>query len=355
MSELKSFKFSSPFQLESGALIYGLELAYSTYGALDQTHSNVVWIFHALTANNKPFEWWEGLAGPYKLFNPEEHFIVCVNMPGSCYGSSSPLSLNPQTSMPYYHDFPYFTIRDMVRAFSVLKDELGIISISLAIGGSMGGMQALEWAIEEPTLIDRLVLLATNAQHSPWGIAFNAAQRLAIESDATWKEKSDKAGSSGLLAARSIALLSYRNYRTYQLFQQDERDLPEMFRAETYQLYQGKKLVGRFNAFSYFALSKGMDSHNVGRNRGGLQKALNQITSKTCIIGIETDLLFPVSEQYFLAEHITNSEIYEIKSEYGHDGFLLEYEQLESLLRSFLEKSSNQTTNKNSKELNSFN
>jgi homoserine O-acetyltransferase len=355
MSELKSFKFSFPFQLESGTLVHDLEFGFTTYGELNQTRSNVVWVFHALTANSKPTEWWEGLVGPEKLFNPEEHFIVCVNMPGSCYGSTNPLSLNSETKQPYYHDFPYFTTRDMVRAFSVLKDELGITSISVAIGGSMGGMQALEWAIEEPTLIDRLVLLATNAQHSPWGIALNAAQRLAIEADSTWKEKSDDAGANGLLVARSIALLSYRNYRTYQLFQQDERDLPDMFRAETYQRYQGKKLVDRFNAFSYFVLSKGMDSHNVGRNRGGLEKALNRITAKTCVIGIESDLLFPVSEQYFLAEHIANSEIHVIESEYGHDGFLLEYGQLDPIIRSFLENSRIQSINKNSPELNSLN
>ena len=131
MTELKYYKFSSPFQTERGILIHNLELGYTTYGELNEARSNVVWVFHALTANSKPTEWWEGLVGSEKLFNPASDFIVCVNMPGSCYGSTSPLSINPQTNQPYYQDFPYFTTRDMVRAYSVLKTELGIASIAL--------------------------------------------------------------------------------------------------------------------------------------------------------------------------------------------------------------------------------
>jgi homoserine O-acetyltransferase len=260
-------------------------------------------------------------------------------MPGSCYGSTGPLDKNPQTGEIYYHDFPFFTPRDMIRSYQPLKEFLGIEKIKIGIGGSMGGQQLLEWAIEEPDLFETIFPIATNARHSAWGIAFNASQRMSIEADGTWKEKNPRAGMEGMKAARSIALISYRHYETYHASQSEHHiDKIENYKSESYQKYQGEKLGKRFNAFSYYFLSKGMDSHNVGRGRGSIENALHNIKAKTCAIGITTDILFPANEQQFIAENIDGAEFFTINSLYGHDGFLLEYEQIEKIIKEALEK-----------------
>ena len=309
-------------------------LAYTTFGTINQAKDNVVWIFHALTANSNPVEWWPGLVGENKMFDPEKYFIVCVNMPGSCYGSIGPLDIDPATGKRFFHDFPLFTTRDMIRTYQRLKDFLQIRKIKVGIGGSMGGQQLLEWAIEEPDLFENIFPIATNARHSAWGIAFNASQRMCIEADGTWKNDDLLAGMNGMKAARSIALISYRHYETYHASQSEHHiDKIENYKSESYQRYQGEKLARRFNAFSYYYLSKGMDSHNVGRGRGGPEEALSKIKAKTVTIGIPTDILFPVSEQYFIAEHVPFATCKTIESIYGHDGFLLEFEQLHRIIQ----------------------
>jgi homoserine O-acetyltransferase len=338
--EAAIFTYNKPFRLESGALLNQFHLAYTTLGELNEAKNNTIWIFHALTANSDPSEWWSGLVGDGKLFDPSKYFIVSVNMPGSAYGSLGPLDTNPLTNEPYYHDFPWFTPRDMIRAYDPLRKFLGIEKIFLGIGGSMGGQQLLEWAIEEPQLFEHIVPIATNAFHSAWGIAFNASQRMAIESDQTWKDKISSAGSEGLKAARSIALLSYRHYDAYGISQIEEsNDLLDEFKSESYQRYQGEKLVKRFNAFSYYFLSKGMDAHNVGRNRMSIEMALKEITARTLVIGISNDILFPISEQQFLAKSINGAHFKSIDSFYGHDGFLLEYDQITKAISSFVQHS----------------
>lgn len=329
------FKHKKKFQLESGSFLPEFQLAYTTLGKLNSTGDNVVWITHALTANSNPEEWWNGLVGKGKFFNPEKYFIVCANVLGSAYGSTGPLSINPDTDNKYYHNFPQLTIRDIVNGFEILKDHLKIQKIHTLLGGSLGGQQALEWSIINPALIENLILIATNAQHSPWGIAFNESQRLAIKADRTWLSYSDDAGLKGLKAARAIALLSYRNYNTYQTTQEDNEEKTNDFNAASYQNYQGDKLVNRFNAFSYWHLTKVMDSHNVGRNRGGVEKALGLIQAKTLVVAINSDILFPVSESVRLHENIKNSELEIIDSLYGHDGFLIETEQLKTIFENF--------------------
>lgn len=337
------YKYDQPFALECGVVLPQIHLAYSTHGHLNADKSNVVWIFHALTANSDPAEWWPGLVGTGKLFDPEMHYIVCVNMPGSCYGSIGPLELNPETSEPWYHDFPFFTTRDMVRAYEHLKEHLGIEKIFIGIGGSMGGQQLLEWAIEQPDLFDNIFPVATNAQHSPWGIAFNASQRMSIEADVSWKEKKPDAGIEGMKVARSIALISYRHYETYLKSQlEKENNAISDYKSESYQRYQGEKLARRFNAFSYYKLSQGMDAHNVGRGRKSIEDALKNIKSKTLVIGIETDILFPLVEQKFLADNIPGAVYRAIQSHYGHDGFLLEFDQIEIIIRDFLQHAKDQ-------------
>jgi len=342
------FRYSQPFILESGKVLPQLHLAYTALGRLNEQGDNVVWVFHALTANSDPSEWWFGLIGQGKFFDPTDYFIVCVNMPGSCYGSLSPLDTDPDTGEVYYQNFPWFTTRDMVRAYALLKDDLGIQQVFVGLGGSMGGQQLLQWAVEEPTLFKHIVPIATNAQHSPWGVAFNASQRWCIEADATWGEPNELSGINGMKIARSIALISYRNYSTYDHAQQslttDTSDLPvdkQVFRAESYQRYQGQKLANRFNAFSYYFLSKGMDAHNLARGRSSVEEVLSQVQARTLVIGIQTDLLFPVHEQQFLAEHIPDAEFVSIDSPYGHDGFLLEFEVITAELNRFLQGGDN--------------
>lgn len=332
-----TFKYNQSFSLESGETLPGFHLGYTILGKLNAERNNVIWIFHALTANSDPSEWWAGLVGTGKLFDPADHFIVCVNMPGSCYGSIHPLDNRPGTREPYYHDFPIFTTRDMIRAYQHLKNYLGIRSIYAGLGGSMGGQQLLEWAIEEPALFRYIIPIATNAVHSPWAIAFNASQRWAIETDITWRQKNISAGIEGMKVARSMALLSYRNYDTYGRHQwEKDTDKISRFKSESYQRYQGIKLANRFNAFSYYFLSRSMDAHNVGRGRGSVKQALERIRAKALVIGISSDLLFPVTEQEFLADHIAGASRVVIDSVYGHDGFLLEFEQLERVIRNFI-------------------
>lgn len=335
----KTFSYKGEFILESGRKLPGFHLGYTTLGNLNEAKDNVIWIFHALTANSNAEGWWPGLVGEGKLFTPEKYFIICVNMPGSCYGSIGPLDIDENTGKPFYHDFPFFTTRDMVRSFSFLRESLGIRQIKIGIGGSMGGQQCLEWAIEEPDLFECIIPVATNAFHSPWGIAFNASQRMSIEADATWKESIGSAGQAGMKVARSLALISYRNYITYHATQSENLNgTLENFKPESYQRYQGEKLAKRFNAFSYYFLSKGMDAHNVGRGRKNIENALSRIKAKTLVIGINTDILFPLNEQRVIAENIPGAFFTTIESLYGHDGFLLEYEKIESLITDFLKE-----------------
>jgi homoserine O-acetyltransferase/O-succinyltransferase len=327
------FVTKQAFKLENGSILPELDLAYHSFGRLNFSKTNVVWVFHALTANSNPMEWWPGVIGNNAFINPTNHFIICVNMPSSCYGSISPLTIDPTTEKPYYTNFPLFSIKDMVHAYQLLKTALGIQQIWLGIGGSMGGQQLLEWAIEEPNLFENIVPIATNAEHSQWGIAFNESQRWAIEQDTTWKTSTELSGHAGMLLARSIAMLSYRNYAMYGLIKQTENK-----NASSYQRYQGEKLGQRFNAYSYWYLSKSMDSHDVGRGRKNTHTALATIQANTLVIGIESDLLFPKEEQEFLSKNIPRADLKILHSNFGHDGFLLEHEAINELLVDFLQE-----------------
>jgi homoserine O-acetyltransferase/O-succinyltransferase len=333
---LQTFKYKPGLKLESGKKLRELEIGYHTYGKLNKKRDNAVWVCHALTANSDVFDWWKGLFGDNDYFNPEEHFIVCANILGSNYGTTSPLSKNPVTGLPYYLAFPEISVRDMVKAHQLLAEHLEIDDIKIIIGGSLGGQQALEWSIIEPERIKNLILIATNARHSPWGIAFNESQRLAITTDRSFYANKRDGGAKGMKAARSIALLSYRGYKAYGVTQQEENDKKvDDFKASSYQNYQGDKLVKRFNAYSYWYLTKTMDSHNVGRGRHGVEKALSLIKAKTLVIGIKTDLLFPIEEQQYLFRHIPKAAFAELESFYGHDGFLIETELLTNVITSF--------------------
>lgn len=332
------------FRFENGVILPGIEIAYHTYGSLSPERDNAVWIYHALTGNSDPVAWWPDVIGEGKAIDPAEHFIVCANMLGSCYGSSGPLATNPGTGDFWYSRFPDVTIRDSVRAFALLRKHLGIEKIKLAIGPSLGGQQCLEAGIEEPHIFERLVLIATNAQHSAWGIAWNASQRMAVEADPTWLDDSARAGRAGLAAARAIAMLSYRSSATYNSTQlEPTNDKRTGFLADSYQRYQGEKLTRRFHAHSLLLLSKAMDSHNVGRNRKSIEHALERITATTLVVGISSDILFPVHEQKFLASRIPNARYREIDSLYGHDGFLIEGETIATIIKEELKRTTHRT------------
>lgn len=327
------------FELESGIVLQNIEVVYHTSGTYNKNENNVIWICHALTANSNPFDWWPAICGENGYFNGNEHFVICANILGSCYGTTGPLSID-QNGATYYDEFPQITIRDIARLHEKLRLHLVIDKIHSLIGASLGGQQAMEWAIEKPEVFENLILIATNSQHSPYGIAFNESQRLAIEADSTYFLKKPNGGRNGLIAARSIALLSYRSYEGYSLTQNETfSSKVNQFKAAHYQRYQGEKLADRFNAYSYVVLSKAMDSQNVGRDRGNVKKALNSIRAKTLIIGITTDVLFPLKEQLILFQFIPNSIYRTIKSNFGHDGFLIEYESLINLFDEFYRNS----------------
>lgn len=335
------FQYEKEFPLEGGSVLPGFTLCYHTYGKLNQTKDNVIWVCHALTASSDVESWWPGMVGDDLSFDTKKYFVVCVNILGSCYGSTGPISINPLTKKPFYHDFPLITIRDMVACFQLLAQHLEIQKIHLLAGGSMGGYQVLEWAIMQPSFIEQVFLITSSAKESPWRIAIHAAQRLAIEADSTWKESFDKAGEKGLKAARAIGMLTYRHPLIYEEKQaDDDKNKLDDFKAASYINYQGNKLTQRFNAFSYWTLTKAMDTHNVSRRRKNIEEVLRSISQRTLIMGIETDILCPVREQEFMANIIPGAELIIINSDYGHDGFLTERNQITLHLNKWLKQDS---------------
>ncbi len=339
----QTLKYKGKLELELGGSLSDFYIGYHTWGSLNKLKDNVIWICHALTANSDAEDWWPGMIGKACLFDPTRYFIVCANIPGSCYGTTGSLSENPETGKPYYRTFPDLTFRDVVNSHEILRKHLGVKKIHTIIGGSIGGQQALEYSIMHPDLIDHLVFIASSVAYSPWGIAFGESQRLAIEADQSFYEDIPEGGQRGLKAARSIALLSYRNDIIYNKTQSEETcEVVKDFRASSYQDYQGDKLVKRFNAYSYYTLLNLSDTHNVGRNRGGKEEALKKISAKTLSIGISSDLLFPVYEQKYLAEHVENACYKEMNSLYGHDGFLIEADKLTQIIEIFYNKVKNE-------------
>lgn len=324
------------FQLESGRVLPQLDIAYHTYGTLNALRDNVIWVCHALTANSDVADWWPHTVEEGRFLDPAKHFVVCANILGSHYGTTGPLSINPTTGEPWYGDFPAFTIRDMVAAHQVLAEALGIDRIKALVGSSVGGFQAVEWAVMEPSRFEKLILIATAAKASPWTIAIDETQRMAIEADATFGERRADAGMRGMAAARALGLLTYRGSLGYNLTQQDPKEAPAVHRASTYQQYQGEKLCRRYNAYSYVAILNAFDTHDVGRGRRGLEQELAQITAETILVGITSDIIFTPEEMRALQQQIPESRYYEIDSPFGHDGFLVEHVQLNEILYPFI-------------------
>lgn len=336
-SQRLTYRHPLPFRLESGETLEGLEIAYHVYGPLPSPSGRVAWVCHALTADSDVAGWWPHTVERDCFLDPERQTVVCANILGSCYGTTGPSSISPRTGAPYLRDFPRLTMRDIVGAHRLLADHLGVGRIHTVVGSSMGGFQALEWAVMEPERFDRHILIATSPKATPWQIALNETQRMAIEADPTFG-RSAEGGKAGLAAARAIGLVSYRGPEGYNLSQQNhagqgpEEDPFSQHRACSYQRHQGKKLVDRFDACSYMAILDAFDTHDVGRGRGGVPKALSRLKGRSTVIGLSTDLVFTPGEMRRLARLLPNAEYREISSPFGHDGFLVEHAQLNALL-----------------------
>lgn len=336
---MELFRYNKPFELESGEVLPSLDIAYHTYGTLSDKKDNCIWVCHALTADSDVKGWWPHTVEKGRFLDPEKYFIVCANIIGSCYGSTGPLSTNEKTGEPWYDKFPRLTVRDIVRAHILLANHLGLDKIHSLIGSSVGGFQAIEWAVDQPDRFDSLVLIATDAIASPWAVALDETQRMAIFSDKTYGMPSPEAGQKGLAAARAIGLLSYRGPSGYNASQQNiigsEEEMFPKHRAVTYQQYQGKKLIDRFNVYSYVVILDMFDTHNVGRDRGGIDNALKRLNMPVLNVGITTDLIFSPQEIRTLTDKIPGAVYQEIESAFGHDGFLVEHEKLNKLIQEF--------------------
>ncbi len=373
--EYHEYNYNQEFRFETGDVIPRLKIAFHisdspyadsiTVSGKEDWKSviagrKVVWICHALTANSDAEEWWPGIVGRGKFIDPDKYFIVCVNMLGSCYGTSGPSETKPDVKRPYLLDFPKVTIRDIVNVNKIVRDLLGVGKIDFLIGSSIGGFQAVEWLAGEPDAASKALLMATAARVSPWLSAWEETQRMALEADPTFRNpdfllqrdgeqtvqndselQSDmdccrkllRGGEKGLMAARAIAMLSYRSAQGYNATQAEPSD-DALFagRAASYQRHQGKKLSDRFDAYSYYSLACSLDSHNVGRGRGGVKAALAGIKAKVTVVGINSDGCFPPEEVRGMAEAIPGADYFEITSAFGHDGFLLENDQIEKIL-----------------------
>lgn len=333
--EKRVLHIDEPFRFEAGGEIPSVDIAYHVAGVNDGRP--IVWICHALTANSDAEDWWPEMVGAGKPIDTNRFYVVCVNMLGSPYGSSGPASINPETGKPYLRSFPRVTVRDLVAGNIAVRKHLGIEKIDLLVGSSIGGFQAVEWTIIEPSVFRRVAFIATGVRINAWISATLEAQRMALEADQTFAAaESLEGGKAGLRCARAQALLTYRSFDGYVLTQ-SETDVDTLFpeRAASYERYQGEKLARRFDAYSYMSVIDSADSHNVGRHRGGVEKALQTITADVTVVTITTDGLFPPSEMSVWAKMIPGAKYVEIESRFGHDGFLLETKQLEEILCKF--------------------
>lgn len=343
--------------LESGAVLKDVPVQYQTWGTLNDAGTNVLVVCHALTGDTDVATWWSDLIGPGRPLDTDCYFVICANAIGSPYGTVSPLTENVEAGAPYRSDFPQATIRDTVRLHHRLLWSLGVRRVAAAIGGSMGGMHVLEWALSG-SFVQSIVPIAVGGRHSPWQIGWGEAQRQAIFADPNWKGGNytdDACPSRGLSVARMMAMVSYRSRPSFESRFGRERQTDghtgsqtggqtdgsanaSPYQVETYLRYHGKKLDERFDANCYVHLTRQMDTHDVSRDRGAYPDVLASIQQPAFIIGIESDVLYPVEEQRELAEHLPNATLAVIDSPHGHDGFLIEQDDLAELLVPWLQQ-----------------
>lgn len=351
----------SPFITERGDVLSHVEIAYETWGTLNPQRDNVVLVTHALTGDSHvaatPADprpgWWEPLIGPGRPIDTDRFFVICSNLLGSCYGSTGPSSIDPSTGRPYNLRFPYITIRDIVAAQERLLTKLGIHRLHTIIGGSLGGMQALEWAAMFPDRVGRIVPIATSGRFSAQGIAYNEVQRRAIMLDPAWNGGDYEPGAGpeqGLAIARMVGMITYQcdglmEARFGRRPEARYTAWPEFFDRydiEGYLHYQGDKLVRRFDANSYLYLTRAMDSHDLGRGRDSYLAGLSRIQARTLSIGVSSDILFPPYQAEEIATQLRrlgrDAHYHELESENGHDAFLKDFDLLAPVIQAFVEE-----------------
>lgn len=351
------------FTLESGFVLRQVEVAYRTWGTLNETGDNAVVVFHSMTGDSDATSWWGSLVGPDRAVCTLSNFVICANLLGSCYGTTGPTSLNPDTGETYRASFPICTVRDQVRLHLELVEYLGVQQVRQVVGGSLGGFMALEWAVLDPNVAE-VIAVATSGRHSAWCIGWTEVQRQAIYADPNWNGgfyTSEVQPDAGLATARMMAMMSYRNTSSFgarfgraAAAEKDNTDSlraaapsipPETranFSVETYLRYQGQKLVSRFDANSYVRLTQTSNSHDLARDRGEYIDVLGSIKARVLVVGVDTDILFPLEEQKELAQAIPQATLEVITSPHGHDGFLLEGDTLNHIVKNWLSGSTDQ-------------
>jgi len=329
------------FELESGVVLRQVQVAYRTWGRLNPEGTNALVVCHALTGSADVDQWWGDLLGPGRAFDTDRFFVVCANVLGSPYGTTSPLTINPDTGRPYGPEFPLVTIRDTVNLHRRLLEHLGVRQVAVTVGGSMGGMQVLEWAFQGD-FVRAIIPIAVGGRHSAWCIGWSEAQRQAIYADPRWRGgyyDPDDPPVHGLAIARMIAMISYRSYQSFEARFGRRRMLrgeEERFAVESYLHYQGEKLVRRFDANCYVRLTQKMDTHDVSRGRGPYPEVLAEVRQPALVVGIDSDVLYPLAEQEELATHLPNASLYVLHSPHGHDAFLIETQTLNEVLRKWI-------------------
>jgi homoserine O-acetyltransferase len=352
--------------LDVGATLRDVTIAYETWGTLNADASNAVLICHAWTGDSHVAGsageghptpgWWEGIVGPGLAVDTNEWFVVCANVLGGCQGTTGPASINPLDGKPYGSRFPVITVRDMVRAQLRLADALGIQRWHSVIGGSMGGMQALEWAITYPKRVGSLVVIGTCAQSTAQQIAWGSIGRRAIRLDPKWRggDYYDAAIGDGpwqgLAIARMVAQVTFRSDNAFTdrfgraLADMDAENhgigLWDKFEVERYLDHHGDRLIRRFDANSYLLISKAMDLHDVSRGRGSIEQAIARVSSPVLAMGISSDILYPTYQQQQISRLVgangVRSEYVEIESPHGHDAFLIDIQQVGEPLTKWL-------------------
>ncbi len=326
------------FTFECGKVIDGLSVTYTTWGEMNEQRDNIVWVCHPLTCSADPTQWWPGMVGLDRTLSPQKYFIVCVNVIGSCYGTTGPGSCNTHGVIPGF-DFPLTTIRDVVAVLQRVKKQLGIEHINLGIGASFGGQQLVQWMALEPGLFKHACVAGANALQSPWAKAFNETQRMAIEADESFYHDVPDGGKKGLAAARSLAVISYRSFDTYGRTQAEPTHQTfDDFKASSYQRYIGTKFTERFSAISYWYLTKAMDSHNIARHNESLEQVLATIQTNVLLLAMSGDVLFRQQEVDFMDQHLPFSTPVTIESTHGHDGLLANADRIAHTLQSFIEE-----------------
>jgi homoserine O-acetyltransferase len=352
-----------PFALEGGGLLQGVTVAYETWGTLTADAGNAVLVCHALTGDSHAAGgldpghatpgWWDGFVGPGRALDTDRWFVVCVNVLGGCQGTTGPASPHPDDGRPWASRFPVVTIRDMVRTQAIVADHLGIARWALVVGGSMGGMQALEWGVMYPERVGALLPIATAAAASAQQIGWWSSGRRAISVDPRWRggEYYDAAPGDGphegLATARMMSMMTFRSDDVFSARFGREVVEPvegftlwQRFQVERYLEYQGHKLVRRFDANSYLLLTKAMDLHDLGRGRGGMEPAFARLRAPVLSVGVTSDILYPSHQSREIVELAAAAgvpaEYRELDSPHGHDAFLVEPERLGDLVGPFL-------------------